>query len=143
MAVLLVCCWVHAGLLVGRIELPALGLAVIGDSELGQGRAQLCLRHLALSSCLFLNNSQIEFSGPVAGYLMTRRKLGKLRLLPAADILYKRASVLEDMQRIWQVRKQLIPWHSLWSFFRTPVSWRCPLPFMQESVEAYRTLWML
>ena len=35
----------HAGLLVGRIDLPALGLAVIGDSELGQGRAQLCLRH--------------------------------------------------------------------------------------------------
>ena len=35
------------------------------------------------------------------------------------------------------------PWHSLWNFFRIPVSWRCPLPFMQESVEAYRTLWIL
>lgn len=38
---------------------------------------------------------------------MTRRKLGKLRLLPAADILYKRASVLEDtsLRRIHKIGK--------------------------------------
>ena len=35
----------HTGIFIGRVDLPALCIAVVGDGELGQGGAQLRLRH--------------------------------------------------------------------------------------------------